>query len=178
MGPSGIQWPLTVTFPEGSTAVIVSPSGHNPTATVTVSDTPSMMVMETAAQPGGGTVTVVVTPTLTPIPVTVVFVSLETETVTTTVSGMSTVFTTTSVNPQSFLVLFSHLYACSEVALSTTTAVVSMAPSSERPDYTGFLPINAAWSTTSRCNAACTASVFSVASLLLLDSFLRLIYVL
>jgi hypothetical protein len=95
MGPSGVQWPLTVT-PQGYYPMVIEPSGYEPSAAITVSETSSMVGMGSAPSPGlGGTVTVIITPTFTPSPVTVVLVSMETETVTATVSGTLSVFTTT-----------------------------------------------------------------------------------
>lgn len=91
VGPSGLQWPLTIASPQETVPIVVGPSDYNLPGTVTV--TASVISMD-AGQLSSGMVTVVVTPTFTPTPVTVVLVSMDTETLTTTVSGQPTVFTT------------------------------------------------------------------------------------
>ncbi|EKM60957.1 uncharacterized protein PHACADRAFT_83918, partial [Phanerochaete carnosa HHB-10118-sp] len=94
LGAAGAQWPMTVMPPDGYGPVVLETSGYNPTAVVTITG----IVEPGTPTPGGGnegTVTVVVTPTFAPTPITVVLVSMDTETVTTTVSGETSVFTTT-----------------------------------------------------------------------------------
>ncbi|KIP12585.1 hypothetical protein PHLGIDRAFT_27363 [Phlebiopsis gigantea 11061_1 CR5-6] len=122
VGPSGLQWPLTIASPQETVPIIVGPSDYNPLGTVTVT---ASIVSTDAGQVSSGMVTVVVTPTSTPTPVTVVLVSMDTETLTTTVSGQAAIFTTV------------------ETTYSTTTAFVNM-PNMDNPDYAGFLPINSA----------------------------------
>ncbi|KAJ3554704.1 hypothetical protein NM688_g2973 [Phlebia brevispora] len=117
VGPSGVQWPLTVTPTFGGETIVV----ESLSVVNVVPPAPTITVDGNGDQ---GAVTVTISPPSTPSPITIVFVSVATVIGTTAMSGgLSSVFTTMSTS------------------FGTTTGVVGMSGNPE--DFTGFLPINA-----------------------------------
>lgn len=100
LGPSGMQWPLTIIPPGMTVPIVVEPSGYAVPETIVVSGsaivTETNMVTKTISDDsvGDGTVVVVVTPTFTPTPVTIVILTVDTVTATSTGPGITTTYTT------------------------------------------------------------------------------------